>query len=82
MIMVEINIPAIDTEYDFSLDEDVQIKLLIEEIAEMICRKEQNKLIGNEERFSLCSVDKTCILSKNKTLRDYGINNGEKLLLV
>lgn len=82
VIMLEISIPAIDKEYDFKIDEDASVKLIIEEIAEMVCRREQNNLIGDESEFLLCNINTNTIFDKNKSLRDYGIGNGEKLIMV
>ena len=40
MILVDVHVPSVESTYDFQLDEDVRIDLLIEEIGEMICRRE------------------------------------------
>ena len=41
MILVDVYVPVMDEIYDFYLDEDVEIGLLIPQIAESICQKEQ-----------------------------------------
>lgn len=44
MIMVDVQVPALDAVYDFSLSEEVQIGVLIEEITEMICQREKMQM--------------------------------------
>ena len=47
MIMADVYVPSIGRQYDFSLDEQATIGLLIPEIAEVICQKENCTLGGN-----------------------------------
>ena len=46
-----------DEIYDFYLDEDVEIGLLIPQIAESICQKEQSVLKGNPDALTLWKPD-------------------------
>ncbi len=41
MILVEIHVPAMNRAYDFQLDENADIGSVIDELAELIARKEQ-----------------------------------------
>ena len=82
MILVDVMIPSIDKSYDFNVDENAQIALVMEEIVEMISQKEQCKIIGNKENLLLCQYAGQAILNKQMTLKEYGITNGYKLLLV
>ena len=41
MVLVDICIVSIDKTYDFNLDEDTPISVLIEEIGEMVSQKEK-----------------------------------------
>ena len=47
MILVDIYVPGANQTYDFNLDENAKIELLLEEIAGMICQKEQSTLEGS-----------------------------------
>lgn len=82
MILVDVKVPGIDKSYDFNLDENAQIHLVLEEIVEMICQKEQCKLIGDKDNLLLCRYDGNVILDKQASLKECGITNGYQLLLV
>ena len=49
MIMADVYVPSIGRQYDFSLDEQAQISHLIQEIAEVICQKENCNLITRKK---------------------------------
>jgi len=82
MVMVEVLAPALDKKYDFQLDENVSVNILTEEIAEMICHKEQSSLTGKKAQFMLCWLDKGKILSSDSRLSDFGVYTGSRLMLV
>ena len=46
MITVDVYIPAMDRIYNFNLDEESPIQVLVEEISELICKKEHSSLDG------------------------------------
>lgn len=82
MILVDVYVPSVEREYDFRLDQNVPIELLIEELAELISQKERCRLIGQASDMVLCSREKECILPANYTLAQCGIRSGFKLTLV
>lgn len=87
MVLVDVYVPSVDSTYDFQLDEDVKIGLLVEEIGEMICQKEHCRLEGDIEKLLLCSMESREnisreILPKNTTLAEYGIKTGDRLMLL
>lgn len=82
MIMADVYVPSIGRQYDFSLDEQATIGLLIPEIAEVICQKENCTLGGNPAELMLCLMDSRIILSREKCLSSYEIGNGRSLMLV
>ncbi|MBQ9346364.1 MAG: hypothetical protein IJT94_17445 [Oscillibacter sp.] len=82
MIIVNVKVPALEKEYNFSLDEDAPVGELIEETAELIVQKEGVQFIGNLDEMALCSREGCFQCSKRGTLRDYGICGGEELILV
>lgn len=82
MILVDICIPAIDSKYDFLLDENTPISQILVEISEMIVKKMGEKRPENIKNLMLCSMDTHKILEKNKTLYNCGIADGSRLILV
>ncbi|MDO5348959.1 MAG: EsaB/YukD family protein [Lachnospiraceae bacterium] len=82
MIMVDVTVPSIGRQYNFSLEEQAAISMLIAEITEVICQKECCQLAGSIEKLNLCSYEQKKILSPAATLSQYGITNGSRLLLV
>lgn len=82
MILVDIYVPAVNQTYDFSLDENARISLLLEEISGMICQKEQCQLRGSVKELLLVSQSKKKILNSEKTLSYYRVNQGDRLMLV
>ncbi|MDE6917372.1 MAG: hypothetical protein K2P39_11315, partial [Lachnospiraceae bacterium] len=73
MVLVDVYVPSVNCTYDFQLDEEVRIGLLIEEIGEMVCRREHCKLDGAMEKLLLCSMDNREIIPRNTTLTEYGV---------
>ncbi len=82
MIMVEISVPALDKEYDFQLDDYAPVSMLTEEIAEMVCHREQSSLVGQEKDMVLCHFESRRILPEERNLHSLGVKTGDKLLLL
>lgn len=82
MILVDIYVPAVGNTYDFQLDEEEKTGTLIEEISELIGQKEHCRIVGDISKLMLCFCKDKKILSKNMTLADSGVQNGDSLILV
>ncbi len=82
MIMVEIYVPLLQKTYDFSLDETVEIKLLLEEIAEIICQKERWPRLENAGKLILCNRDTQQIYPPDSTLGGTATASGSRLIMV
>ncbi len=82
MIVVDVAVPSVEQVYDFALDENTQIALVIEEIAEMITQKEHCALCGNRDELLLCTYGEKAVLDRHATLKEFGIVSGSRLLLV
>lgn len=82
MILVDVTVPSVEKTYDFNLDENAQISSVIEEIAGMICQMEHCSMIGKKDELLLCRYEEQVVLDKHSTLKECGIINGKKLLLV
>ena len=82
MVLVDVYVPAVDKEYNFSLNEDVKVSVLIEEISEMIGQKEQTRLYGDISSLNLVSKEKESILPNEASLSECGVRTGAGLILV
>ena len=82
MITVDIYVPVVNKEYDFSINEKLPISLLVEEISEIIAQKEGCLTIEKPEAFLLCKADTKAIMDSSKTVEAYAVGNGSKLILV
>lgn len=82
MILVDIYAPSVNQNYDFNLDENARISLIIDEISSMICQKEQCEMKGNVRELLLVSQRLESVLSQENSLSFYNITSGEKLLLI
>ena len=82
MIIVNIKVPALEKEYNFSLDETAPVGDLIEEIAEQIEQKEGVQFRGDPGEMVLCSMDAGFQCRPENCLNDYAICGGAELILV
>lgn len=82
MILVDVFVPSLNNNYEFQLDENVRIELVIEEITEMICQKEHCSITGNKNELFLCRCQGESVLSRNSTLAQNQITDGGRLILV
>lgn len=82
MIIAEIYVPSVDKTYEFKLNEDVAVSVVIDEITAVICQKEQCSVRGDKFGFLLFSSDSGKILSLNLSLYENGIRSGSGLMLV
>ncbi len=81
MILVDVQVPALDKTFDFVLNEELTVGELTEEIVQFItehvkCVKEPEKAV------LLYAFYKECILDAALTLAEQGIKAGEKLILL
>ena len=82
MILVDVYVAAVDKEYNFSLNENISVRTIEDEIIEMIEQKEQTTLAGNREQMTLCDRKGARVLPREYTLRECGIMTGSSMLLV
>lgn len=82
MIIVDVDVPVTGKKYDFQIDENVPLSDVKEEIVEMICRKEQCMLVGDEGRLLLWNAQNGQMLLEDKTAWEIGLVTGSKILLV
>lgn len=81
MILVDVQVLQLGTVYDFELDEDKKTDELLSDIVALICKKEKKKPL-EEAKYYLYAVNRECILTGALSLREQGVGNGERLVLV
>ncbi len=82
MIIVDVEIEALDKVYDFKLDDEVPISKIIDDICEMLSQKEKCAASVNSENLILFARKTGSILSQNMTLRNCNVVSGDKLMLI
>lgn len=81
MILVDIQVPALDRTYDFELDETLTVKKLTEKIIGIISHKENLQSPCTEEMY-LFALGREILLNRDFSLKEQGIGTGEKLILI
>ena len=82
MIIVEISVPSTDGTYEFKLDEDVPVSMIIDELCSVISEKKRCSMPAGTDGFMLFSVEKSNLLSSGLTLFENGVINGDRLILI
>lgn len=82
MIMVDIYMPAIDESFDFMLDENADLDVVILEVSEMIARKTRSEIGPEDGGFVLYYVDGKVPLASERTLYESGVRDGDRLIMV
>lgn len=82
MILVDVYVPALGNTYDFKLDEEEKIGIIIEEISELVGQKEHSGIVGEIDDLMLCLREDQKILPRNMTLNEAGVLNGSSLILL
>lgn len=81
MIIVDIQVPSINKVYDFELDEEMMAGALVKEVAEIVAEKEK-MIYRQEDQMYLFAMEHEKVLNENCSLRQQGIRNGERLILI
>ena len=80
-LLVNISIPAIGEKYDVLVPDFLRIKSVIPLIAEAV-ENLSNHMYVSSGAECLCSADKNILLRHNATLKQYGIQNGDHLIMM
>lgn len=81
MILVDVQVPALDKIYDFELEEEKQTGQLIDDILYLIGRKE-GLYVEKKSGIRLYAFGQERFLDEDKGLWQQGVGNGERLILV
>ncbi len=82
MILVDVQVPAMDRVYDFELDEELTAGILVRDI-EALVAKQEKAAKGKEggDRY-LYSLRQDGILRQEETLKQQGVHDGDRLILI
>lgn len=81
MITIDVFVPMIGKTYDFSIDENIIVETIIEEITELIIQKE-NFVSSEVSDMYLFSNSDNQMLNKMFSLKENGIDTGDQLFLI
>lgn len=80
MILVEIYIPSVNQQHDYRLDENAFVADILDEIGRQMM--EEGISIEQTEDLLLCSCDQARLLPLDHTLRQSGIRDGCRLMML
>lgn len=80
-ILINVFVPAIGEKYDIMVPEFLRIKIISNLVAEAVETLSDNKYVSSGQE-QLCSAEKNIMLNSNVTLKKYGIQNGDHLVLI
>ena len=79
-VLINLFVPSVGEKYDVY----IPVFLTVAEISNLLAQmlgEIQNQRYVSSGREVLCSLDQKVILEREKTLRDYHVQNGEHLLI-
>lgn len=82
MLYVEVYVPALEKEYEFSLNEHARIGAVIDEISSVVSVQEQKKWQPDTEERILCNATGMCLLPADHTLYECRVHPGSRLILL
>lgn len=80
-ILVTVSIPAISAQYDILVPNDLRIKTIASLIADSVEDLSDHKYISSGEEC-LCYKEKSIIMKNNSTLKRYGVQNGDHIIIM
>lgn len=81
MILVNVYVPVIGQQFEFNLDENARINNLLMEMGEMMRQMQMEEDTVQQCDFVLSDLNQRRVLAGNRTLAEYGVMNGARLLL-
>lgn len=79
-VLVNLFVPSIGARYDVYIPTFLTVGEISQLLAEILDRLTNHQYASSGEEF-LCSLDKNLLLRQEHTLHDYGVVNGEHLML-
>lgn len=81
MILVDVEVPVLEKNYDVRVDEYAPAADVLEDIVDMICQKEQIICSGELAWAAFWHKESGRMLEMGKSLRDHRIGSGQTLIL-
>ena len=81
MLKLRVQIPDIGKEYDVQCNEKAYVEDVIQDILDLICRKESLQ-VEKEEKLAVYSVQKGSFLKKSRTLEEHRVQSGESIMIL
>lgn len=81
MLKLRVQIPDIGKEYDVQCNEKAYMEDVIQDILELVCKKEKLQ-VEKKEKLAVYSVQKGIFLKRGKTLEEYRVQNGEHMMIL
>ncbi|MCH5197892.1 MAG: glutamyl-tRNA amidotransferase [Oscillospiraceae bacterium] len=79
---IDVMVPSLSKKYEFDINEDKELSVIIEEIVEAVCQKENTAIKGDIAQMLLLHKESKSILIKYQTPVSAGIKNGDTLIIV
>lgn len=79
---IELEVPMLDCRIEMQINEQLELRALLEEIIELICQREHCVLQGDPAQLMLAHRDGKQILSLDQKPVPAGIRNGDRLILI
>lgn len=80
-ILVNVFVPAIGEKYDVLVPDFIRIRIISSLIAKTVETLSDNIYVSSG-REQLCSAEKDIVLNSDVTLKKYGVQNGDHLVLL
>ena len=80
-LLINIRIPSVSERYDILIPNDMRIKSVVSLVASAMEKLSDHRHVASGEEC-LYSVEKDIPLRHNATLAQYGIQNGDHLIMV
>ncbi|MBQ8596385.1 MAG: hypothetical protein IJ409_01215 [Lachnospiraceae bacterium] len=83
MVMVDVEVPALDRIYDFELDEEVDVRELTDTMVLLIVQNEKPGFEAKgQEELHLYALRQGKVLNSRMTLKQQGVQSGDGLVLI
>lgn len=80
-VLIEVYIPAISEKYDVWLPDFIEISVITQLLSESVKVLSRDRFISSGAEC-LCLWGKSLLLHPDKTLKEYDIRNGDRLILI
>lgn len=80
-VIIRLYVPCVNQRFDVKIPIGLNVKEAVFLIANSVEKLTDGKYLPNGDEL-LCNRERNCILSSNHQIKDYGIQNGDELILI